>query len=238
MALEMTRLEPWSTLLKSSNGRDKLLRLVQYTLRMLRGVSPWEPNSEAARRAFALETSVTQARQVARLFRWVHIIEAQWKASPDKGVAVDVFQAVMDAGLFGFFVLDNINWVARTTKIANQDWIQRTAYRGFSSWWVSNVSGLLMTALQLKKLVEKSRRRSSEQENRRVRREVQLVLIRGLRYLMDIVVSAHLARNNSGRKGLIPWRISIVGTCGMISSAIAIWDMWPSPRRASSPASS
>uniref|UniRef100_A0A7S1XGY8 Uncharacterized protein n=1 Tax=Compsopogon caeruleus TaxID=31354 RepID=A0A7S1XGY8_9RHOD len=231
----MLRRSPWLALLKSVNGRDKLIRLIQYALRMSRGLSP-RGYENVSDRALAVESAIAQARQVGRLIKWIHILEKQWKASPDKGIGFDILQAGMDAGLFGFFLLDNLTWLTRTGKLASPEWIRQNAHRSYISWNISNIFGSFASILhliQLRRFLAKST--TSASQRAAIHREMRIVFIRLLRFLLDAVVSANLVRNTSGRKGLTPWKVSWVGACGVASSAIALWDQWPEPPKPTSP---
>ena len=117
----------WQRFLATTDGRDKLYRLVQYAAKTVRGVLAGREAdgtlAVALTKAAILEACMLDSRKVLRLARGVNIVAKRLRQR--NGTVsysrVDwarelpaALEALGDAGLFGFFAADHLAWLYRS----------------------------------------------------------------------------------------------------------------------------
>lgn len=214
--------ETWHQTLSKTDGRDKLFRLAQYACKLVRGLDATRdtPIARSATLA-AVEAVLASGRQTFRLFKW---------ASVYVRLRTTGLGAVGDAALFGYYVMDN---VALLTKMGVVKGDAKLATRRAARFWlVACLVGLAVAVRKVAEMGKEAHRLKREVEGEKeeggdrrrlyeevLRRRRAALLVCG-KNLGDVVVAGSLSKEQ-------PWHPTLVGTCGVMSSLIGFWQVWP-----------
>lgn len=250
----MLAAETWHRTLSQTDGKDKLFRLLQYLCKLLRGLdagrSPPRPNTATAKVA-SLETALATSRQIWRLFKWASVYaKSKQRISSISTQSLpplpDLAALIADAGLFSYYVFDNVTFLHKTKLVAGD---VRSASRRAAKFWLTAVLASLVgsvhTMLQLhrrqQRLLSQMKRAGQEKKDDNATgsssgtvdseadvRSEYLSVLRQRKAAMavctkhsgDLIVAWSLTRQQQ----LHP---AIVGACGFVSSVVAFWQLWP-----------
>lgn len=157
----------WHLILAQPDGRDKVLRLVQYVCKLLRGVLDIQAENHTAvsTAATAVEAALASARQAWRLFKWTSIytkhqnrfFSAHSSVSLPRSPTLlrsallgvwDDFDVVLsligDFGMFFYFVFDNLTFAAKTRLLPAD--VKRLAKRA-AQWWTVGTTAAVVGSL-------------------------------------------------------------------------------------------
>lgn len=230
--------DTWHKTLSQTDGRDKLFRLIQYVCKLLRGLDHGRttpPSSARTAKVFDLERALSTSRQIWRLFKWASVYA---KAKPRAASLTttppppDVAAIISDAGLFGYYIFDNLTFLAKVGLLRSD--IGMASRRAARFWLLANVAGLtgnLYRANELRKqyreAVEVAREKKEEDggEGGSVRMGSLLKLQRMTlaicaKNASDVVVAWSLCRDS-------PFHPALVGACGSVSSVVGFYQVWP-----------
>lgn len=176
----------WNTLLTQPDGRDKVLRLVQYICKLLRGVldARGHPNLTVSANAAALEGALSSARQAWRLFKWTSIYTKHqhrlsphsYSISPSISLLSSVIRTIAfdfvhdfnsslvllaDVGMFLYYVFDNFTFLAKHGLVsANAKKLAKRA----AQWWAVGTSAAAISSL-FRAYLQTRRQRMAWKEN-------------------------------------------------------------------------
>ncbi len=121
------RLEALQKLLATTDGRDKVYRLVQFAAKLTRSPYTAQLAEDAelvplvARKAFTLELILADSRKLFRLARGLNILVKYWsrlrdaQSGPRRPLSsIPLLQILADVSLFWFFAFDHIVWLYRS----------------------------------------------------------------------------------------------------------------------------
>ncbi|KAF6002654.1 peroxisomal bioproteinsis factor 11 alpha [Cyanidiococcus yangmingshanensis] len=238
-------------LLATTDGRDKVYRLVQFAAKLTRGPYTTQLAEEAekvpllVRKAFTLELILADSRKLFRLARGLNILVKYWgnrRSAPNKAALVT------DASLFWFFAFDHVVWLYRsglwTSPLAGKRALFWTRCAGHCLFLASFVSlllhgykawSVLKTKLRLRGQGKKAQGAShlsddapkaehTAEEATQMQKmpfEGRAALSRVFRYGCDVVVGLNMARPGE-------YSQTLVGAAGVLSSVIQIVQIWPS----------
>jgi hypothetical protein len=220
----------WHELLSHPDGRDRLFRLVQFTLRLIRGISSGrkKPSTPALENIAALEMTVASARQLWRLFKWsgFYSQSSLMSLAPSRissSTAAQSLARIQDAFLASYFVLDNVAFLTKTSLVrgdaaATTRWAAR-------AWLAASLLGVLGSARRARALLADEKRGDGTAEDRAIARSLarrQIAL--ALKFAGDAVVSFSASRLNAAHP-------TLVGACGVLSSLVGLWQIWPHSAR-------
>lgn len=189
----------WHSLLSHPDGRDRLFRLLQYLLKLLRGISSPPPH------ALALEQALGAARQTWRLFKWSGLaLRASQGASP-------TLSAAQDACLAAYLALDNLCLLTKLGAVGGD--AKAAARRAARAWFATSVLGLV-GAVRRCRLARQQKLRGGGA------RDAALAV----KYAGDAVVAFSLSRTTNDGLAAHP---GVVGACGLASSLVMLSDVWP-----------
>lgn len=225
----------WHKTLSSADQRDKLLRLLQYLLKLFRSLDnrPPTPASPTA----ALESTLGSARQLARLFKSLSVY-ATSSTSQTPTTITQLLTATNEAGLFLYYALDN---VALLLKLRTLPFAPTHAPRftrvAASFWLTALLAGAALEMMRLRTLLSSNRRKkqlehadhnaqqrhddnSTTDTGVATRLAVQNSKMRLVRLVADSVVALSLAKGSG-----VP--ASAVGAAGTLGSILSILLAWP-----------
>ena len=233
--MPVTSVETWSRTLASTDGRDKLFRLIQYACRLIRGFETGmngRPITMIGQRVAALEAALGTSRQMWRLFKWTNVWAKQYKTTNDGGVVLDVLGALSDLGLFLYYLFDNLTFVHKVGLVKGN---VPTASQRAGKFWLLSTLASLASAIYKLVLLEKNIRQMKQSltvskdetvnseavvELDKMNRRKNILLSIAVKNLSDSVIAGNLARTNK----LHP---ALTGVCGVISSIVGCYQVWP-----------
>lgn len=204
-------------LLKNSEGRDKLGLFVQYVCRVLQGSSQIAGAPKGSQLAELNQIATEMFKAVSgsrRVLRWgkelpvAKSLPTALKLSP-----VDCMLAVgARVGMLGFIIVDHLVWLRQVNILKSKrtppEWIQ-LAFKFFTVFHFCNA---LTHAKKL--LTQKS---ANEEERYKVK---ELMLASTL----STICTMHTSK-------LFETHDFVTGVCGMVSSSIAIKNLWPEVKK-------
>lgn len=226
----------WHEMLSHPEGRERIFRLLQYSLRLARGLSsgrstPKDPNIQ---RLAALEVTVASARQLWRMFKWSGVytkaVNSLGSSSNSRRVSYSVpsqaLGLLQDGFLASYFILDNIAFLTKTSMISGNP--KLATQRASKAWFVASVIGFLRCLRKLshwKTELTKQKRAGTQISNQRsstssLQADIRMQTVMAAKYAGDAVVALSLFQAQ-------PAHPTIVGSCGVISSMVGIWQIWP-----------
>lgn len=225
----------WHQTLSQTDGRDKLFRLIQYACKLLRGLDNGHthpPSEKPSARLFDLERSLGTSRQIWRLFKWASIyVKARSRTITitPRSRLPDASSVLTDAGLFGYYIFDNITFLAKLGVLKLD--VAASSRRAAKFWLVAVLSGLigsLYRAIELHRRYETARKEAARKELEDGERTRLVALLRMRRAAFAVCVKyagdTFVAWSLSKREPLHP---ALVGACGTASSFVGLWQQWP-----------
>lgn len=168
----MTKASPltvraWHLILAQPDGRDKVLRLVQYVCKLLRGVLEVQSANytTVSATATAIEAALASARQAWRLFKWTSIYTKHQNhfSSTHSAIALapsptlfrslllnvqndvgHMLSLIADVGMFFYFVFDNLTFAAKTRLLPVE--MKKMSKRA-AQWWTIGTSAAAISSL-------------------------------------------------------------------------------------------
>lgn len=256
-------------LLTLPDGRDKVLRLIQYVCKMLRWLDKPLQNgtTELSETAAAIESALGTSRQAGRLFKWASMyVKLKGRQEfrygllsiPGRSKREGILSLIADLAMFSYYITDNLTFSSKLGLI--QADTPKLSRRGARLWLTSIIAAMSLSLLRiysmnqriqaLKKMrIERlSRQRSTKDSSNdgdgddehegyddgnaesdiQIRNELNQ--LRGSRTSRTLTAARQVcdltvACNSSFDVGL---HQSFVGLCGTISSAIGLFQIWPS----------
>lgn len=258
-------------LLSQPDGRDKVLRLIQYVCKMLRWLDKplHKSTTELSETAAAIEGALGTSRQAGRLFKWASMyVKLKGRQEfrygllsiPRTSRREDILSLIADLAMFSYYITDNLTFSSKLGVI--QADTPKLSRRGARLWLTSIIAAMSLSLLRiysmnqriqaLKKMrIERlARQRSTkdsandsdgdgdnereEYDDGNVESDIEirneLNQLRGSRRNRALTAARQVcdltvACNGSFDVGL---HQSFVGLCGTISSAIGLFQIWPS----------
>jgi Peroxisomal biogenesis factor 11 (PEX11) len=228
----------WHAALSHPDGRDKIFRLVQFALRLVRGAAAGRtpPNKLPAHlaRLAALEATLASARQLWRLFKWTGFYSTASlppvSTLPTVLPSAAALATLQDACLAGYFLLDNLSFLSKTSVIPGLAPPPFFARRAGKLWAAANLLGLLRSVARLR-VLSKAAARATKRGSADAGYDAGSVraAMAGMRreafvaaaHAGDAVVAFSMA--TEGRAA----HPALVGACGVVSSLVGVWRIWP-----------
>eukprot|EP00045_Choanoeca_perplexa_P010036 m.100420 g.100420 ORF g.100420 m.100420 type:complete len:256 (+) comp15123_c0_seq2:1201-1968(+) len=223
-----TKIDELMIVNKSTAGRDKLYRVVQYFCRFLAWAlkSPVGNSSELYTKVAALQAHLSTARKLMRLFRSIeHLKTAQLKYLSLQNAFLKLSITVDFVNKALRMVFDHLQWAGTVGLLGpNGRTLSHTLGRRASVFWLLGLlASLCSTVYQLEGVTLEQKRMAAsgrtaaagELKNRR-----QALLEGALRDMLDLPVPAHAL-------GMLPqWTDGMVGLGGSLSSLIGLVQVW------------
>jgi len=218
------QLDDFNKLLKfldGHNGRDKIVRLLQYGGRFLAWWLLINSKPDQAKKFATLEETSSLARKVFRLAKSLSYIQTAIKSfNEESDSVVQLTTVVQNASLAVWLFFDHIIWAAKVSLIKAD--IPAHAKKANIAWLIAMICGIIKSAYliqQTQQLVSTSPKAETVQSLRKVQADYLLELIRNV---FDLTIpSTSLSKRISST---IP--TGIVGLCGTVSSIIGIYQVW------------
>lgn len=181
-----------------AEGRDKTTKLVQYLAR-------FHESRSGSTQAKNLETALGMARKAFRFGKSIH----SWPRLLQAVKSANALAVIQHSGIFVYFVLDNVVWLARA-KIAlvNAD-IDRWNYWSFAAWMAGTTASAASDIKDLAVLALQKR-------DAAVNRQIRALVLRLVKAYGDLVTAAavvfpgaKITRTQTGAWGAVSALISI-----------------------------
>lgn len=141
--------------LSQTDGRDKVLRLIQYVCKTLRWLDylPQSKDKRIADKLAALESALASSRQAWRLFKWA---SAYANAKNRTSILTDstsrtisnILSAITDVALLAYYAADNTAFMSKLGLLRTHT--PTIASRAARFWLLAVVAGILNSALRLR----------------------------------------------------------------------------------------
>lgn len=144
--------------LSQTDGRDKVLRLIQYVCKLLQYVDGGK-NSDTtgyAGKAAALESALSASRQAWRLFKWASVYAKGRQrvsllvSSATSRTIFDVLASVTDLSLLAYYMTDNAAFAAKLGVLPVE--ARLLGRRAARFWLLAVVAGFSASSLRLRML--------------------------------------------------------------------------------------
>lgn len=240
-------LDAFIALAFSLEGRDKLLKLLQYGSRGLAYyILSADPKSDVGQRLHALFKLMQQSRKGFKLGKSITNYKKLQSLSSNKSLTEPqrYLQFVQNLGMLGYFIMDNTAFMSKN-KVLHFD-ANDVARRGGVMWFCANIAGFYNAVDTLHADVEKEKCvrdiLASEEDAARVETlQTQLETLRSGRFkkllaVLKVTCDLIVSSNTSGVR--LPERIlgkplhdGIIGPIGCVSAAIVLYTTWPSLKK-------
>lgn len=223
----------WHLALSHKDGRDRLFRLIQYTLRLLRGLSNGRtvPTTSPFAQLYALESALAAARQAFRLFKWsgfysttsIRDVLNVPPRIPTGNALTSAIASAQDGFLALYLALDNYAFLTKTSVIrGDASAATRNAAR---AWFVASMLGLVNCVRRWHSAGRAGDGKAAPPRARRERARRHAVL--AAKYGGDAVIAWSLTGGGGGGGASRPAHPALVGACGLASSLVMFADVWP-----------
>ncbi|CAI5738977.1 unnamed protein product [Hyaloperonospora brassicae] len=225
-------------------GRDKLTKVLQYGSRALAFyVLSADPKSDVGQRLHALYKVMQQSRKAFRLGKSITYYKKLQTLSKNKSLSEGekYMQMIQNVGMLGYFITDNVAFASKA-KVLHFD-ADELSRRGGILWFCANMAGFFQAVDKLNADVEKEKCvrdiLASEDDVARVEvLQTQLDELRNgrvkkllavLKVTCDLIVSSNtagvrLSERITGAK----LNDGIIGSLGVVSAAVVLYNTWPS----------
>lgn len=167
--------EAWHTTLSQTDGRDKIIRLLQFVSKLLRGFDAGRTSPKSgtmAWKAAKLETALSSSRQITRLFKWASVYanakSRLFAFSPSSTTVIEALAMLTDVSLFSYYAYDNAAFASKVGMLTSSA-PRAFQRRGARFWFLALVAGVAANLLRLHTLhiravnALQARRRSSSE---------------------------------------------------------------------------
>lgn len=145
-------------LLSQPDGRDKVLRLIQYVCKMLRWLDKplQKRTTELSETAAAIEGALGTSRQAGRLFKWASMyVKLKGRQEFRYGLMStlrtskreDILSLIADLAMFSYYVTDNLTFSSKLGVI--QADTPKLSRRGARFWLTSIVAAMSLSLLRI-----------------------------------------------------------------------------------------
>jgi len=216
------RLGEFLLLLETTNGRDKLCRLIQYTSKAMKWrMETTKQSEEKVKMWHELMASMSLVRKVLRFFRSIAVLRALRAAIPSDMSKMDsvlFFNILAKFCLANYFFWDHFSFAHKVGawKPKDQKLVTLTGQLAEGSWLAEIVLTLIENLIRLQKL-------SSVDPSPAVDTARNAALRSIFRNLCDAPLACHFL-------GIEPFKShphGHFGVLGAASSAVSLWEMWP-----------
>eukprot|EP01119_Soliformovum_irregulare_P005889 TRINITY_DN17631_c0_g1_i1.p1 TRINITY_DN17631_c0_g1~~TRINITY_DN17631_c0_g1_i1.p1 ORF type:complete len:229 (-),score=67.17 TRINITY_DN17631_c0_g1_i1:250-936(-) len=205
--------------LETHNGRDKLVRLMQYGSRFL----AWfllQSQPENAKKLSVLENHSSLARKVFRLFKSLSYIQNAFKTLNEQKDAVLVFTTVIQGiALAAWLLYDHLIWAGKLglTKVD----LKGPARRANIFWLIAMVMGIIKSAHLIQRS-EKLLKFNKNADVKALKKEQSEATLEMTRNILDLPIP--LYGLSTTFQSQVP--TGFVGLCGTITSLIGLKQVW------------
>lgn len=213
--------------LESTNGRDKLGKLIQYTARLsawyLKTYNP--SDKEGIAKATSVQKGVASARKLTRLLKWWPLLLKLQEAFMKKGLnqpLSDLLRHLSSFGFANYFFWDGATW-AIGIGLAKGD-NAKFAKWAFYGWFVALTCAILADVVDVIKALSA--------KNKTVEGEAPSCL--GLPPALCKRVLVNFSKNAtdwcvaaSGAQVVTGFSEGWLGLCGIIASLVGFYELWP-----------
>lgn len=212
--------------LDSTNGRDKLGKLIQYTARLsawyLSKINP--EDKSAIVKVTGVQKGVATARKLTRLLKWWPLLIKLWDliSNPKKLISLSVpehLRSVANLGMANYFLWDNISY-AINLGLYKGDNVKISKWSMYG-WFLGLVFTILADTYELlphiKATISASTPSNTETQPKT---NWNKALLNYSKNLSDLCISA---------KGtnLVDFSEGFLGVCGIVASLVGFYELWP-----------
>ena len=197
----------------------------------------------------AVESAMSTSRQIWRLFKWASIYAKRRNSLAAVPQLPDIAGLLSDLGMFGYYLSDNYSFLCKVgVTRGNVGIASRRAARFWLAAVLAGLVGSVIKAVELHRRQQVAVRRITEArakkndgdgdeqtegaettspdecipppELRHLVRLKRAALALCAKHLSDAIVASSLSRENQAHP-------AIVGACGVVSSIVGCWQVWP-----------
>jgi len=210
--------------LETHNGRDKIVRLFQYSARFISWSLINNNKAADAKKYQTLEETSSLARKVFRLGKSISLLQNAFRTFNEEHDGVlKTTVVVQQISLSLWLFLDHIIWATKIGLIKSDT--PKHARRANTFWLIAMLAGIVKSCylLQQTQQIVSHALATGKGESVSSARKAQLEhLLELLRNIFDVPIP--LTGLNQTVQKTIP--TGIVGLCGSVSSIIGIYQVW------------
>jgi peroxin-11B len=220
--------------LESTNGRDKLGKLVQYVARLSAWyLTKYNPkDKEAIARATGVQKGVASARKLTRLFKWWPLLIKLYDAFSKKGLNQSITELLRHGSALGFanyFFWDGATW-AISVGLMKGDTAKYGKWSMYG-WFFALAFAIVADTLDLLKIVNKPAKKEGESTNAAA--VVSTSTCCGIDTAVCQKYVLNYAKNFSdlaiASKGIqiADFSEGFLGVCGIVAALVGFYELWP-----------
>eukprot|EP00042_Codosiga_hollandica_P047502 m.516063 g.516063 ORF g.516063 m.516063 type:complete len:233 (-) comp57470_c0_seq1:1245-1943(-) len=206
--------------LKLTNGRDKLMRIIQYGARFF-GNSPRFQTLAAQLPFKALEANISAARKLFRLFRTIDFALLALNSLKEVDPILRVIKVVDNLSKAFRMLLDNLHWAVKIGLLKGNEPLLNWYMMVF--WFLGLLLGTVQSTYVLSNLMKKEKllRRQHDLAG------AEALRVRQARAVLDIARDTlDMPTPLHSLQVIAPHTTSTVGLCGALASIIAFHQVW------------
>jgi len=207
--------------LETHNGRDKVVRLIQYWSRFFSWYLLVNNKPDAHKLIANLEAHASMSRKIFRLLKSVAFLQSASKVAVEETDAVvKVTTVVQHLGLAIWLIYDHIIWAGKL-GLVQTDLVGHNRKANIF-WLISMVAGAIKSAYLLQQTQQKMNAAQKEEALDSLRKRQFEYFIELMRNILDLPIPLH-ALNKTVQQH-VP--TGLVGLSGSITSLIGIYQIW------------
>lgn len=212
--------------LESTNGRDKLGKLIQYVARLSAWyLAKYNPSDkEAIAKATSVQKGVASARKLTRLFKWWPLLIKLVDAFSRKGLNQSVGELLRHGSALGFanyFFWDGATWAIGVGLIKGD-----TAKYGKWSmygWFAALAFAIIADTLDLIKIVHPCEKKDTASGASAKACDTAVCKKYALNYAKNISDLCIAAKGTQLAEFSEGW----LGVCGIVAALVGFYELWP-----------
>lgn len=216
----MDQVNSFLKVLESTNGRDKLGKLLQYSGRFFAWYfTAYHPNDALAKKATGINKNTALARKLTRLLKWLPLLikaetTIRTKFLQKKPANLDELTALVSSlGYANYFFWDNLVWFERLGVIKGNSKYSKLAMYG---WFFGILFALLGDSIKLYYYLNDQSDFTEKQRND-LKKKFALNYAKNLSDFCIASTGIQLHTFNEG----------FLGVCGCIAALVGFHELWP-----------
>ncbi len=206
--------------LDTHNGRDKIVRTIQYASRFLTWYLAQHNSADASKRFKTLEDSASMSRKVFRLAKFIaHFQSASKTFLEESDGVVKLTTVIQQLALALWLLYDHVIWAGKL-GLVKTDRLPSYTRRANIFWLIAMVMGIAKCSYQLQQSQAVALRTTGTNKAELRKRQFE-ILLELIRNIFDVPIP--LTALNQ-RAALIP--SGIVGLSGTFTSLIGAYQVW------------
>lgn len=219
--------------LESTNGRDKLGKLLQYAARFCAWyLAKYNPQDKASiAKAVGVQKGIASARKLTRLLKWWGMILKIQEAFAKKGLnhsVTEILRHLSTFGLANYFFWDNLNWAISLGLIKGD----AAKYGKWSmyGWFAGLVFAIMADTIALVKAVKDHQKTKSDSSSPTASSGSCCGLLApAVAQKFALTYAKNIGDLCVATKGIQLYEFSEgwLGICGMVASLVGFHELWP-----------